>query len=228
MADMNLWLIVGIAIIIVGFTMKIDSIAVVLVSAIVTALIGGISFGEILDILGSRFVSGRGISIFILTLPIVGLSERYGLREQAVKLIQKMSSLTAGRVMWLYQVVRQLATAFSLRLGGHAQFVRPLIQPMAEGAAINERNGEPLNEDEADVIKAAAAAVDNYANFFGQNMFPAAGGVTLIVTTLVDAGYTVTPSQIALYSLPVFIIVLILSGIQLTMLDRKLAKGGKR
>lgn len=221
----NWYLLIGILIIIVGFGLKIDSIAVVIISAIVTALIGGISFMEILNILGEKFVANRGMSIFILTLPIVGMSERFGLKESAVKLIQSVKSLTAGRVLWLYQAVRQTASALSLRLGGHPQFIRPLIHPMAEGAAIAKK-GEPLTEKEDELIKGASAASDNYANFFGQMVFPAASGVALIVGTMVEAGYEVTNVQIGLWSIPIFIVAIIFGFIQSIILDKKI--GGKR
>lgn len=221
----NWWLLIGILIIVLGFGLKIDSIAVVIVSAIVTALIGGISFGEILEVLGERFVANRGMSIFILTLPIVGISERYGLKESAVKLIQSVKRLTAGRLLWLYQIIRQLASAFSLRLGGHPQFVRPLIHPMAEGAAVAQ-SGRELNDDEKDKIKGAAAASDNYANFFGQQLFPASSGVALIVGTMIEAGFDVTNTQIALWSIPVFIAALVIGFIQFMILDKTL--GGKK
>ncbi len=221
----NWWLLIGILIIVVGFGLKIDSIAVVIVSATVTALLGGMSFMEILNTLGERFVANRGMSIFILTLPIVGISERFGLKESAVKLIQSVKSLTAGRLLWLYQIIRQVASAFSLRLGGHPQFVRPLIHPMAEGAAIAQK-GEPLNEDEEELIKGASAASDNYANFFGQMVFPASSGVALIVGTMVEAGYDVTNTQIGLWSIPAFIVAIIFGYIQFNLLDKKI--GGKK
>lgn len=221
----NWWLLIGILIIVVGFGLKIDSIAVVLVAAITTALIGGIGFQEILSILGERFVANRGMSIFILTLPIVGMSERFGLKESAVKLIQSIKSLTAGRVVWFYQIVRQTAAALSLRLGGHPQFVRPLIHPMAEGAAVATK-GKELSEEEVELIKGASAASDNYANFFGQQVFPAASGVALIVGTMNSAGYDVTNLQIGLWSIPVFIVAIIFGFIQSRILDRKI--GGKR
>ena len=67
----NWWLFIGIAIIVLGFSFKIDSLVVVIVAAIVTALIGGIGFVEFLEILGSRFVMNRGMTVLILTLPII-------------------------------------------------------------------------------------------------------------------------------------------------------------
>ena len=217
----NWWLFIGIAIIVLGFSFKVDSLVVVIVAAIVTALIGGIGFIEVLEILGSRFVMNRGMTVLILTLPIIGISERYGLKEQAVKLIQKATSLTAGRILWLYQLVRQSAAAMSLKLGGHPQFVRPLIYPMAEGALLKEGQKE-LPEKDSEILKGAASASDNYANFFGQMLFPASAGVALVVGTMNEAGYNVTLSQIALWSVPVFIIALILSAIQFALLDKKL------
>ncbi len=218
--DINWWLFIGILIIVVGFMLKVDSLAVVLVAAIVTAVIGGMGVVEILEVLGNRFVANRGMSIFLLTLPIVGISERFGLKEQAVKTIQKVKSLTAGRVSWLYQLVRQVSAAMSLKLGGHPQFVRPLIYPMAEGAALAQK-GSSLSDEELDTIKGAASAADNYGSFFGQNLFPAASGVALIVGTMKDAGYAITNNQVVLWSIPVFIIILIVSGVQFSLLDRK-------
>ncbi|CAM3700428.1 DUF969 domain-containing protein [Erysipelothrix urinaevulpis] len=228
MADVNLWLLVGIAIVVVGFFLKLDSIAVVLIAAVVTALIGGMKFNEILALIGKSFVGGRGASIFIITLPIIGISERYGLREQAVKLIQRIGNLTAGRVLWVYNIIRQFAAAFSLRLGGHPQFIRPLVHPMAEAAAQSELGeGQKLDEKSIEEIKAAAAASENYGNFFGQNMFAAASGVVLMASTLSENNIQAQPTEIAMWSLPVFITVLILSGIQFTLLDRKIRKRGK-
>ncbi|CAM4236757.1 DUF969 domain-containing protein [Erysipelothrix inopinata] len=226
--SVNLWLLTGIVIIVVGFALKLDSLAVVLVAAIVTALIGGMSFMEVVGVLGEKFVSQRGLTIFVLTLPVVGLCERYGLREQAVKLIQKMKVLTAGRVIFVYQLIRQFAAAGSLRLGGHPQFVRPLIQPMAEGAAVQSRGEDDLTDDEKDEIKAAAAASDNYGNFFGQNLFLYSSGTNLIVETLVAAGFAVTNRGIAMWSIPIFVCSLVFGGVQTVLLDRRLAKGGKK
>lgn len=223
---MNYWLLIGIAIIIIGFALKIDSIAVVIVAAIVTAVIGNIEIQTILETLGANFISSRNMSLFILTLPIVGVCERYGLKEQAVKVIQKMKVVTAGKIMIAYQGIRELAGAFSLRLGGHPQFVRPLIHPMAEGAAIASKE-DGLTDKESDTIKAASAASDNYGNFFAQNCFAASGGVILIANTLIDNGYNVIQQEIALWSIPIAIIAFILAFIQFWLLDRKFKKRRK-
>lgn len=221
---MNYWLLIGILIIIIGFGLKIDSIAVVIVSAIVTALIGNLGMKEILETLGSNFISARNMSLFILTLPIVGVCERYGLKEQAIEVIKKMKVITAGKIIISYQFIRELAAAFSLRLGGHAQFIRPLIHPMAEGAAVATKE-EPLTDNEVDKIKAASAAADNYGNFFAQNCFAASSGVILIANTLIENGYTnVVQQDIALWSIPIAIIAFILGAVQYILLDKMIKK----
>ena len=75
---------IGILIIIVGFALKFNTIAVVIVSGIVTGLIADMSISEILTTLGQTFVQKREMSLFLLTLPVIGLCERYGLKEKAI------------------------------------------------------------------------------------------------------------------------------------------------
>ena len=47
---------IGIVIIVVGFALKLDVLAVVIVSGIVTGLVSGIDFIEVLRILGESFL----------------------------------------------------------------------------------------------------------------------------------------------------------------------------
>ncbi|MGI6189968.1 MAG: 5-oxoproline transporter, DUF969 family subunit, partial [Caldicoprobacteraceae bacterium] len=72
---------IGILIIVVGFILKIDTIAVVILAGIITGLVAGIPFNDIITTLGSAFVTNRYMSIFIISLPVIGLLERYGLKE---------------------------------------------------------------------------------------------------------------------------------------------------
>lgn len=92
------------------------------------------------------------------------------MKERAAELIGKIKNATAGKVLSIYMVVRILASAMSIRLGGHVQFVRPLILPMSEAAGETSIK-KPLNEKQSERIKGLAAAVENYGNFFGQNIF---------------------------------------------------------
>ena len=70
---------IGIVIIVAGFALKLDVLATVIISGIVTGLISGMSFVEILEILGSSFVSNRLMSIFLIIFPVIAIIERYGL-----------------------------------------------------------------------------------------------------------------------------------------------------
>ena len=214
---------IGILIIVVGFALKWDVIAGVLISGLVTGLVSGLDFVQILEIMGKAFVDNRLMSIFLISFPAIALIERYGMKERAAELIGKIKNATAGKVLSIYMVVRILASAMSIRLGGHVQFVRPLILPMSEAAGETSIK-KPLNEKQSERIKGLAAAVENYGNFFGQNIFLGNSGVLLIQGTLAAAGYEVTLGSIAQASIPVGIVVTIFTIIQVLLADRKLKK----
>ena len=88
---------IGILIVIVGFVMKFDTLAVVVVAGLVTGLVGGMSILDILSTLGQSFLTNRTATLFILTLPVIGLCERMGLRDKAVDLIKGLKGATTGR-----------------------------------------------------------------------------------------------------------------------------------
>ena len=212
---------IGILIIVIGFIKKYDTLAVVVTAGIVTGLVGGMNLIQIFDVIGTSFVNTRYMSLFLLTLPVIGILERYGLREQAARLIACMKKVTAGSVLSFYTLIRLIAGALSRRLGGHVQFIRPLINPMAFGAAQN--NNPLVGEEEEEVIKGYAAASENYGNFFGQNLFVASAGVLLIVGTLEELGIIVSPLDVAKASVPIAVIAFIYSGISYWRLDKKLS-----
>ncbi|MDX8335833.1 DUF969 domain-containing protein [Candidatus Cetobacterium colombiensis] len=212
---------IGVLIILIGFVIKLDTIAVVLIAGIATGLVAGIDFVEVLNILGTAFVQTRYMTLLLLTLSVVGILERNGLRERASICISKLKGATAGKVLSIYVTVRMLAAVLSMRLGGHVQFIRPLIYPMAKGAI--EKDGvvsEELDED----LKGITNASENYANFFGQNVFVASSGVLLIVGTLQELGVKVEAYAVAKASIPVALITLLLAYIQYYRLDRKIKK----
>lgn len=213
---------IGVLIILIGFIKKYNTIAVVLVAGIVTGLVGGLGFVEILNIIGSAFVKTRYMSLFLLTLPAIGVLERYGLRERASTLIRSIKSVTTGKVLTVYTLAREVAAAFSLRLGGHVQFIRPLVQPMAHGAA--EINFGEVGEVEEDIIKGYSATSENIGNFFGQNVFVASGGVLLVVGTLEELGIKVTPLSVSKSAIPIAVIAFIYAIVQNYLLDKKLER----
>ncbi len=212
---------IGVLIIIVGFVIKFDTIATVLIAGVVTGLVSGLSIVEILTIVGESFVKSRYMSLFLLTLLVIGLLERYGLRERAAFLINKLKSATTGAILSSYTFIRLIAAAFSLRLGGHVQFIRPLIFPMAAGASENKY--EDLDDKTTELIKGYSAAAENYGNFFGQNIFIGAAGVLLIVGTLEEQGINVTPAAVSSWSIPVAVAAFILALVQNYMMDKKIA-----
>lgn len=221
---MNYWVLIGVLIIVIGFALKLDVVAVVLISGLVTGLIAGMPIVEVLDVIGKGFVDNRYMSLFFLSLPLIAIMERYGLKDRAAEAIQKMKSASAGGVVGLYILIRWAAAALSLRLGGHVQFVRPLILPMAEGAANKKVE---LSEKRLEELKGLAGAAENYGNFFGQNIFPVASGVLLIQGTLNQAGFDVTNGEIAKSSILAGISMLILALVQCYLYERRLRKDMK-
>ncbi len=213
---------IGILIIIIGFVLKLDTIAVVVSAGVITGLVSGMSISEILSTLGDAFVSNRTTCLFMLTIPVIGLCERYGLKAKAIDLIKKAKGLSTGALLSGYTLIREVTIGMGVVLGGHPQFVRPLIEPMAEGAAV-VKYGE-LNEKDLDKVKAYSAASDNIGNFFGQNVFMANSGVLLIVSTLATVGIEADPLAIAKASIPVAVIAFILAVVQNYLFDKSLQK----
>lgn len=211
---------IGILVIVIGFILKFDTIAVVLIAAVATGLVSGLSFMEILSILGEAFINNRLVTLFLLTLPMIGLSEHFGLKAQATNLIQRMKGLTSGRMLTLYQFIREVAAFFSIRVQGQTQFVRPMVDPMVQAASKLKYN--EVNEDDREMLKAQSAASENLGNFFAQNTFVAASGVLLIAGTMESLGYTVSPVAIAQASLPIALIALLLSALNNFRIDKQL------
>lgn len=217
---------IGVLIVVIGFIFKVETLFTVLVAGIATGLVAGLDFNEILTILGQSFVANRAVSLFILTLPVIGILERYGLRQRAVYLIEKLGKLTTGGVLSIYMFARQIAGALSIRMSGHPQFVRPLVNPMAQAAGTSQ-NGE-LNEEEEEGIKALSAASENYGNFYGQNLFAGSSGVLLIASTLTQFGYDVTGLAIAKASIIMAVIAFVIAAIQFRSYDKKLSRRIKK
>ena len=226
---MELLKLAGILVVVIGFLLKLDTMATVVVAGLVTGLMAGMSPMEILETLGGAFVSNRTATLFVLTLAVIGLCERNGLKDKAVDLIRMMKSATTGRVLALWQIIRTLASAFSLRIGGHPQFIRPLINPMAQGAAVAQFGKIP--EEDEDKIKGMAAAAENYGNFFAQNCFMGSSGTLLIVSALNEQGYMVDAMQVAGKSVPIAVISVVVGVVYALLFDvvmkRNAAKGGR-
>ena len=89
MDPMELLKLLGIVIVVVGFACKLDSILVIMVAAVATALVAGMDPVSFLETMGSSFVSNRSMCVFIMTFVITGTLERNGLRQAAATLMNK-------------------------------------------------------------------------------------------------------------------------------------------
>lgn len=217
---------IGVLIVIVGFVLKFDTLAVVVVAGLATGLVAGMSPLDILNTLGTAFINNRTATLFVLTLPVIGICERMGLKDKAVDLIKSLKAATTGRLVSIYQAIRTVASAFSMRIGGHPQFVRPLINPMAQAAAVAQFGA--IDEKTEDEIKGMCAGAENYGNFFAQNCFMGSSGTLLIVSTLTEQGINVDAAQIAGQSVPIAVISLVVGVVYALirdqMMKRKYAK----
>jgi uncharacterized membrane protein len=213
----------GVLVVVVGFALRFNPLIVVTVAGITSALLGGLSPLHILEAFGTGFAASRSVSIVFIVLPVIGLLERYGLQQRARMLISRAAALTAGRLLLLYLFIRQLAAALGLTsIGGTAQMVRPVIYPMAEGAAMRAFGQTP--QDVTETIKAHAAAADTVGGFFGEDCFVAIGSVLLIVG-YVNASYhlKLDPLQVAIWAIPTAIAAFVIHGFRLLRLDGRLA-----
>ena len=214
---------IGIAVVVVGFVLRINPLLVVTVAGLVTGLLGGLGPLEVIAAFGKAFITSRFVAIVWLVLPVIGLLEHAGLKERARTLVGRMKAATTSRVLLAYFAIRQITAALGLTsLGGHPQMVRPLIAPMAEGAAEN-RYGE-LPEKTRNRIRAHSAAVDNIALFFGEDIFIAIGSILLIRGFLEQNGISVEPTQLAIWAIPTAICAFIIHCSRLLLLDRSIRK----
>lgn len=218
---MNYWPLLGIALVVVGFALRMNPMLVVTASAIVTGLLGGMDLSEVISTFGKAFNDNRIIAIVWIVLPVIGLLERFGLQQQAATLIRKMKNATVGRLLIFYLLYRQVTAAIGLHsTAGHPQTVRPLVAPMALAAA-EQQHGE-LDEDTAEKVKAYSAATDNVGLFFGEDMFFAIGSIVLIQQILSTYGYNLAPLELAVWAIPTAIAAFFVHGSRLVLLDRSL------
>lgn len=227
-AAVNLWPLIGVAVVVVGFVLRAHPVLVVIAACAATGLAASMPVETILASLGAAFLKTRNLPmILLLPLAAIGLLERFGLREHAQASIAKIRAATAGRLLIVYLAVREISAAFGLTsLGGHASMVRPLVVPMAEGAA-EARNGS-LSDRLRYRIRAMAAATDNVGLFFGEDVFVAFGAIVLMQTILAAEGIAVNPIDIALWGIPTAVCAFFIHAWNLTRLDVAIRREGER
>ncbi len=214
----SLLTLIGILIVVVGFVLRINPLLVVTVAGLSTGLASGLGPLAVVAAFGKAFITSRYVAIVWLVLPVIGLLERSGLKERARLIVSRLRFATTGRILLIYLAIRQITAALGLiSLGGHAQMVRPLIAPMAEGAA--ESRHSHLPEKTRNRIKANSAAADNVGVFFGEDIFIAIGSILLIKGFLDQNGIHVEPAQLALWAIPTAIAAFVIHGTRLLFLD---------
>jgi uncharacterized membrane protein len=216
-----------VAVIVAGFLLRANPALVVVISCAVTGLAASMPVMQILESLGAAFIKTRNLPlIYLLPLAAIGLLERAGLKEHAQASIAKIRGATTGRLLIVYLFVREVSAAFGLTsLGGHASMVRPLIVPMAEGAA-EARNGK-VSARLRHKIRALAAATDNVGLFFGEDIFVAFGAIVLMQTILRAEGLEVNPMHMALWGLPTAICAFVIHSWRLHRLDVLVRREGE-
>lgn len=231
---------IGVLLVVVGLVLRLRTTLVVVVAGLVTGLLAGLPLfssegfwqglpyltkaGQtgIINMLGKAFADNRLMTLFIITLPAIGLAEQYGLQQQSAALIRRISAATVGRLQIVYQLFRVLHGAMGVRLNGHPPFVRPLVFPMALGAA--QQLKPDLPEPVIERIKAATAASENYGNFYGQNLSVVQAGVLLVYGVMKSLGYEVGLWSLVLYTTPIVAASILLAAVQFALLDRWLKK----
>ena len=212
----------GLLVLVLGFALRFNPMLVVPVAALTTGLLAGLDPIDVIARLGKAFNDSRIIIIPWVVLPVIGLLERYGLQQRARAVISGFRAATAGRLLILYLLYRQLISAIGLHsTAGHPQTVRPLVAPMAVAAAEGESG---LDEETSDEVRAYAAATDNVGLFFGEDIFFAIGSIVLIQQVLEGYDILLSPLELAVWAIPTAIAAFIIHSTRLMLLDRSLAR----
>ncbi|NDK99908.1 DUF969 domain-containing protein [Photorhabdus bodei] len=220
----NLWPLIGIAVIVVGFLLRFNPVLVVIVAGIITGLAAHMPITAILEKLGSGFLNTRNLPlILLLPLATIGLLERHGLKERAQTWISNIKTATAGRLLIIYLFIREITAALGLTsLGGHPQMVRPLLVPMVEGATENRHHDLP--DDVRYRLRAMSAATDNVGLFFGEDIFVAFGAIIFMHNFMLESGGIQTePLHIAMWGIPTAICAFLIHAFRLSRLDHQIA-----
>jgi uncharacterized membrane protein len=211
----------GILVVIAGFALRFNPLAVVAAAAVITGLLGHMGLVEVISLLGKGFNDNRFVTVVYIVLPVIGLLERFGLQQRARTLIENMRGATVGRLLISYLAFRQALAALGLTsVAGPAQTVRPLVAPMAVAAA--RKQNPDATENDIEGVKAMAAATDNVGVFFGEDVFIAIGSILLIQGVLKSQGIDIAPIHLSLWAIPTAICAFAIHAFRLHRFDRRL------
>ncbi len=212
----------GVLVVIIGFALKLEPIAIIVVSAIVTAVCGGINVVDLLTSVGTTFVANRNQLITIILMILTGTLEKNGLKEAGAALIRKAKGLTTGMLIAIWGVLDEIFIIFKIPIGGIPSYVRPILMPMTLG--IIESKGYEVAPEHEETIKALYGKDYNVSNFFGQCLFAANSSVLLIQSTLASIGYEVDVMQIVAVQIPVALFAMLVNATQTLIVDGRMVK----
>jgi len=216
------WKLIGLAVVVVGFALRLNALAVIFAAGLATGLAAEFPLREVVGMMGKFFVDNRGLILpIVLMLPVVGLLEKHGLQERIAALMSRAKAATAGGVYGLYQVLRGGFSVFGISLGSHPGMVRPVIVPMAESVA--KMRGE-LSPATRERVRAHGAAAENVGNFFSDDIFVAVGALLLVKGFFDTAGVPVALASIQLWSAPTAVWVVLVGWWRYRALNRWLAR----
>ncbi len=213
----------GVAIVIVGFAVRLNPLLVVVLAAVATGLLAGLPLPAVIAAFGKAFNDNRFVSVAYLVLPLVGVIERAGVREQAGRVIAGLKGVSVGRLLISYMALREVTTAVGLvSIAGQAQTIRPLVAPMAEAAAA--QRDAALTPASVHRIRAMSAATDNVAVFFSEDIFVAIGSVLLMVGFLASSHIVMDPIHLSLWAIPSALAAFAIHTARLLLFDRRLRR----
>ena len=212
----------GVVVVIIGFALKLEPIAIIVVSAIVTAVCGGINVVDLLTSVGTTFVANRNQLITIILMILTGTLEKNGLKEAGAALIRKAKGLTTGMLIAIWGILDEIFIIFKIPIGGIPSYVRPILMPMTLG--IIESKGYEVAPEHEETIKALYGKDYNVSNFFGQCLFAANSSVLLIQSTLASIGYEVDVMQIVAVQIPVALFAMLVNATKTLIVDGRMVK----
>ena len=213
----------GVGLVVVGFAAGFNPLLVVVVAALATGVAAGLPPLEVLAAFGKAFNDNRFVSVTLIVLPLIGVLERAGVQARARQLIVRFRGVALGPLLIGYMAFRQLTAALGLTsIAGQAQTIRPIVAPMAE-AALEGRAGE-ISDEERYAVRAQAAATDNIALFFGEDIFIAIGSILLMVGVLAQSGIEIEPLHLSAWAIPTALSAFAIHTVRLLLFDRKLRR----
>ena len=81
-----------------------------------------------------------------------------------------------------------------------------------------------LDDKTRQSIRAQAAAAENVAVFFGEDIFVALGSVLLMVGILASSGIVIEPLHLSLWAIPSAIAAFVIHGARVLLFERRLRK----